>query len=250
MPPHSEDHRAYYDDQQQTNREFWRRFGGRPEVDGKRVLDIGCGHGAMSIELAQAGAEVVGVDTDGSRIQWAERNLIENHPQLASRVTFLAQESTELPFDDRFDLAVSKDTLEHVADVDGLLGDLRNRLHHNGELWVGFSPLYFSPWGDHGRAGLRVPWAHALLPRGLVYRAAARISDHPVRDLSDLGLNGLTPAAFRISVAQAAMIVVSISYNRGDNPLLKVMSAARILPALERYMTVSVYAVLAPRPTV
>jgi hypothetical protein len=44
------------------------------------------------------------------------------------------------------------------------------------------------------------------------------------------------------------MAVRLISYNRGDEPLLKVMSMARRIPGLERYMTVSVYAVLARRP--
>ena len=245
-----QDHRAYYEGQQQSTREFWRRLGRRPEVAGKRVLDIGCGHGAMSIDLAQQGAEVVGVDPDTTLIEWAKHNLSENHPQLASRVTFLAHESTALRSDDRFDLAVTKDTFEHVADVDVLLVDLRGRLHRDGELWAGFSPLYFSPWGDHGRTGLRVPWAHALLPRGLVYRAARRVSGRSVNDLTDIGLNGLTPAAFRHSVAQAEMTVLSISYNRGDNKLLRVMSRARSIPGLERYMTVSVYAVLAALPTV
>jgi SAM-dependent methyltransferase len=239
-----------YDASRESTREFWHRFGRRPDVAGKRVLDIGCGHGAMSIDLAQQGAEVVGVDTDASRIEWAQRNLIACHPTLVDYVTFLAQDSTQLPSDERFDLAVSKDTFEHVIDVKGLLVDIRGRLHGDGELWVGFGPLYFSPWGDHGRTGLLVPWAHAVLPRGLVYFAARRVrlTGRPVRDLGDIGLNGITPAAFRRDIARAGMAVRLISYNRGDEPLLKVMSMARRIPGLERYMTVSVYAVLARRP--
>jgi SAM-dependent methyltransferase len=106
-----------YDASRESTREFWHRFGRRPDVAGKRVLDIGCGHGAMSIDLAQQGAEVVGVDTDASRIEWAQRNLIACHPTLVDYVTFLAQDSTQLPSDERFDLAVSKDTFEHVIDV-------------------------------------------------------------------------------------------------------------------------------------
>jgi SAM-dependent methyltransferase len=246
--PHSDGHRAYFAEQQQSTREFWDRFGRRPVVAGKRVLDVGCGHGAMSIDLAQQGGVVVGVDTDAARIEWATRNLAENHPELMDRVTFLAQEAAQLPTSDRFDFVVSKDTFEHVADIGGLLVDLRARLHQDGELWAGFSPLYFSPWGDHGRTGLRIPWAHAVLP--LVYLAAQRRRPNRRRAdaLTDIGLNGLTPDAFRRSAEQAGMTVASIAYNRGKKPLLRVMSQARRIPGLERYMTVSIYAVLTPHP--
>jgi glycosyltransferase involved in cell wall biosynthesis/SAM-dependent methyltransferase len=240
--PIDEDHEAYYQDQLRSTAEFWRRFGQTLDVRGRRILDIGCGHGAMSIDLAKRGAEVVSVDPNEERIEWARRNLAENHPGLD--VTFLPVESTELPSTERFDIVVSKDTFEHVADLRGLLGDLRSRLRPGGAIWVGFSPLYYSPWGDHRRAGLRLPWAHAILPRWAVHRAARRKTGRPVSDLADIGLNGLTPAGFRRLVSASGLSIESIEYNRGDKPLLRAMSKARQLPILERYMTVSIYAVL------
>lgn len=33
-------------------------------VQGKRVLDVGCGDGVLSVRLAQAAADVTGLDTD------------------------------------------------------------------------------------------------------------------------------------------------------------------------------------------
>ena len=43
------------------------------DVQGKRLLELGCGTGAVSIALAQQGAVVIGVDTDPERrveISW------------------------------------------------------------------------------------------------------------------------------------------------------------------------------------
>ena len=240
--PINEDHAAYYHDQLDSTAEFWRRFGRTVEVRGRRVLDVGCGHGALSIDLAKRGAEVVGVDTNPERIRWAGRNAAENHPDLT--VTFLSIESTQLPTTERFDLVVSKDTFEHVEDLETVLVDLHARLLPGGRIWAGFSPLYYSPWGDHRRTGLHLPWAHAVLPKRVVHRAASRKTGRPISDLSDVGLNGLTPAEFRRLVAACGLSIESIEYNRGDKALLRAMNRARRLPLLERYVTVSIYAVL------
>lgn len=224
--------------------EFWSRFARRPEVRDRDVLDIGCGHGVMSIELAQQGARVLGIDLDERRVAWARENAASNHPELAGRLRFEHCDSMSLPRTQEFDLMISKDTIEHVLDVGGMLADLRDRLAAGGEIWVGFAPLYYSPFGDHGRTELRVPWAHAVLPQSLVCKLSSRIKGKPIASLGDLELNGITPAQFRDAVKTAGLRFDSIAYNRGDKPLLKAMSALRRVSALERFMTVSIYATL------
>jgi SAM-dependent methyltransferase len=208
------------------------------------VLDIGCGHGAMSIELAKEGATVVGVDIDGERTDWALRNVARNYPGLASRVHFETCDPISLPPSMRFDIAVCKDTMEHIEDVPATLNNLRGRLEPDGRLWAGFSPLYYSPFGDHGRTGLRLPWAHAVLPQAVVCRLASHIKGFPIRHIDDIELNGLTAAQFESHVLAAGMYLHSIGYNRGTKPLLHLMNRMRLIPGLERYMTVSIYAVL------
>jgi SAM-dependent methyltransferase len=246
MPTDSE-HADYFADQERSTREFWNRFGQRPRVRNRSILDIGCGHGAMSVGLAKEGAKVLGVDIDGERIDWARRNVARRHPDLVDHLRFETLDSTSLSSSRRFDIAVCKDTMEHIEDVPATLRDLRTRLEPGGQFWVGFSPLYYSPFGDHGRTGLRVPWAHAALPQDVVCRLASRIKGFPIRHLGDIELNGLTAGQFESYVLSSDMYFHSIAYNCGDRPLLRVMDWARRVPGLERYMTVSIYAVLVPR---
>jgi SAM-dependent methyltransferase len=236
--------RQYFDEQQESNAEYWRRFGGSPDWTGKRVLDVGCGHGAMSVEIAQAGARVIGVDLDEGRIDFANRNLQQRFPHLLDRLTFRAVDATSLAAEQPFDVIVSKDTFEHVTDVAALLKGLGQLLAPDGRLYAGFSPLYGSPFGDHGRTGLKVPWAHALLPKRAVYAAAARHNGHPVNSLVDIGLNGNTPEQFRTAFDNSGLRLLDIAYNRGDKRLLPILEKARQrFGRLDRFTTVSVYAV-------
>jgi SAM-dependent methyltransferase len=236
--------RQYFDEQRESNAEYWRRFGLAPDWNNKRVLDVGCGHGAMSVEIAQAGATVVGVDLDEGRIDFANRNLAQRFPHLTERLAFRAIDATSLPADQPFDIIVSKDTFEHVDDVASLLKGLGQLLGPEGRLYAGFSPLYGSPFGDHTRTGLRVPWAHALLPKRAVCASAARHNGHPVNSLVDIGLNGNTPDQFRAAFDNSGLRLLDIAYNRGDKRLLPLLEKARTrFPRLDRFTTVSIYAV-------
>ncbi|MGE3284840.1 MAG: hypothetical protein AB7J32_01910, partial [Pseudonocardia sp.] len=113
-----------------------------------------------------------------------------------------------------------------------------------GRVYAGYSPLYHSPFGDHGRTFLKIPWAHTLQPQPLVLARARRCQGESLRCLADLGLNGLTPEQFRVAFERSPLQVESIRYNRGDKPLLRVLSWARRWRLFERYATVSMYVVL------
>jgi methylase of polypeptide subunit release factors len=45
-----------------------------------RVLDVGCGVGALSLEMARAGHDVTAVDPDPSAIELAERSTHDGRP--------------------------------------------------------------------------------------------------------------------------------------------------------------------------
>ena len=244
MPETLEYQNWYFADQRASNQEYWTRFGSSPDWAGKRVLDVGCGHGAMSVEIAQAGAEVRGVDLDEERIRFAQRNVTEKYPELAERLRFDFVDAAELPTDEPFDVIVSKDTFEHVGDLPALLVALHALLKPGGVLYAGFSPLYYSPYGDHGRTGMKLPWAHAVLPERLVLKRAARHQDMTVGNLMDLGLNGNTSRDFLAAFEGSPLRVAEIAFNRGDKRLLTVLDRLRKYPRLEKFATVSIYAKL------
>ena len=214
-----------------------------PAIAGKRVLDFGCGHGALSVEMASAGADVYGIDIDTERIGFARNNLRERYMDFVDRVRFDAIEISDVLPDQSFDPAVSKSTFEHVSEIGAVASELYRLLKPGGELWAGFSPLYWSPTGDHRRTGLP-PILHAVLPRAVVLSAAGRCHGHPVRSLDDIGLNGMTPAEFRRHMSGAGFRLVSVAYNQGDKRLLRLMDRLRRIQQLERFATVSVYAIL------
>jgi SAM-dependent methyltransferase len=235
----------YFNDQMiRSLPEFWRRLGQFPDVSRQRALDFGCGHGALSVQLAQRGAVVTGVDLDDVRIQYAINRVARDYPQLADRIRFASSDIADLDEEGQYDLVITKDTLEHVADLDAVLAAIRRLLRPGGRFYVGFSPLYYSPNGAHGRTGHRLPWAHAVLPRARVLAQASCHQGAPVTSLHDIGLNGHTAREFLEAFARAGFSTTGLRFNVGSSPLLRVLTVFRKVPALERFVTVNIYGVL------
>ena len=238
---------AYFDEQRSDScPEWWLRMDIDMPVDGLRVLDLGCGHGALSVHIAELGAaQVVGVDLDEERIEFAEENLERDFPQFRECIQFRCQDVADLDLDDHFDLIVTKDSFEHIEDLPGLVDDLHRMLKPGGILAAGFSPLFYSPFGDHARFELKVPWLHAILPDSLlVWWLNYRTSKNAANSM-DLGLNRLTPRQFRdIFGDHAKWSQLGLQYNRGGRFLMPLFSFLRRIPLLERFFTVSIYAVV------
>lgn len=86
---------------------------------GERVLDVGTGKGELAHDLVlRAGAEVVGVDNDPHHLAFARSRFSHE------RLRFLEGTApADLP-DERFDVVVLSNVLEHVEDRVGLLQGL------------------------------------------------------------------------------------------------------------------------------
>lgn len=59
----------------------------RPQV-GERVLDLGCGDGALTVNLLQSGADIVGVDSAPDFVRAAKELGIDAHLQSGESLTF------------------------------------------------------------------------------------------------------------------------------------------------------------------
>lgn len=110
--------------------EHWHRYAwARGLVAGKDVLDCACGEGYGSRLLADRARSVVGVDVDPEAVAHARKRYA------ADKLEFVEADALDLPFDDdRFDVVVSFETLEHLADHDELLAGFRRVLKPGGVL--------------------------------------------------------------------------------------------------------------------
>ena len=94
-----------------------------------RVLEVGCGAGYGSAQLAERAAEYVGLDVDAATVAAATRD------HASERCRFERYDGVRLPFEAaRFDAAVSFQVVEHVADDVAFLAELARVLSDAGVL--------------------------------------------------------------------------------------------------------------------
>lgn len=84
------------------------------ELKNKSVVDVGCGGGILSEGLAQAGAEVTGIDLNNDLIDIAKLHLYESKLNINYSCTRI--ESFSLENQQMFDVIVCMELLEHVED--------------------------------------------------------------------------------------------------------------------------------------
>ena len=106
------------------------------DLRGARVLDAGCGTGAMAVELARRGAEVVAVDISPALVEIAQKRMPTDLP---GRITWVAGDMLDQT-EGRFDHALAMDSMIYysAADIAGLLGKAAERI--NGKFVFTIAP--------------------------------------------------------------------------------------------------------------
>lgn len=83
-------------------------------LEGKRVLDVGCGVGRWSSRLVQAGAHVIGFDLVQEMVKTARNRAVT---QGFDNIDFIVASAHMLPFvSQSFDAALSVTVLQHIID--------------------------------------------------------------------------------------------------------------------------------------
>jgi len=99
------------------------------DVDGRRILDAGCGSGPLSAELRTEGAIMTGFDGSPRMLALARQRLGPDVP------LYVADLAEPLPFaDEAFDDVVASLVLHYLEDWAGPLGELRRVLKPGGRL--------------------------------------------------------------------------------------------------------------------
>jgi predicted nicotinamide N-methyase len=90
--------------------------GALPSVEGRRVVELGCGLGLPSLVAAARGARVTAIDWAAEAVELLQRNAARNGLELVAEVRDWRQ-----PWPERFDLALAADVLYEQRNVEPLL---------------------------------------------------------------------------------------------------------------------------------
>lgn len=159
---------------------YWATFDGRREdlslygealkdpewFRGANILDVGCGVGRKSYELAKAGAtQVVGVDTSKRNITVAKKM-----PQSNKHLEFRNVSASELTneFPSHFDYIISFTVFEHANDVQKLLNELFVLQKPGGKNIIVYNH-YLDRYGSHLKEFIYFPWPQLIWPEQILF---------------------------------------------------------------------------------
>ena len=233
------------------------RFQGHfPIAPNLRYLDMGCGSGELTIGLAQMGLKrIVGVDFLPRFVESARANALR--AGVGSRVQFECADLRRWQPAEKFDVLLSFDAFEHIAEPAAFLRRMRDFLGPRGVAVVSFGPLFHSPFGDHMGSFFRfpLPWRGALFNEQAmlrVRRECFRPTDPGTRyaDIAG-GLNGMRFTEFLRAASASGWRFRSLAVNQFARlPVLTAIAGPLgKLPGLRDYAVHNVYAVMeAPAP--
>lgn len=100
-----------------------------------RVLDIGCGNGLLTGDIAIKAKSVIGIDMDSRNIQLAEKNKTGN-------TEYFIGDATLMDFQEKFDKIILSNVLEHINNrVEFLI-----KLHQVSDLILLRVPMINRDW--------------------------------------------------------------------------------------------------------
>ena len=235
----------YFEHGKIENKKFWKRLGSKPDFKNKKVLDFGCGHGSLTLDIAALGAQkVIGIDLEINLINFAKKNLDQNFPDLKDKVEF---ELIDLLTTDKFkdiDYIVSKDTFEHSLHLDKILEKFHQILKKDGRIFVGFGPLYNFYNGDHGRAEAILPWFHIIIPEKILINRLNKKYKKNLKKIEDLGLSKYSFKDYIRLFRDSKFEITYFKTNFSDHPISVIFNLLSKIKILEEYFTYNIYSIL------
>ncbi|GAI42403.1 unnamed protein product, partial [marine sediment metagenome] len=231
----------YFDRGKIENPRFWSRLGGEPSFEGLKVLDVGCGHGSICVDVGSKGAKkVFGIDTNERLIKFAKKNVLQNYAHLKNNLDFRCCDISDLP-EDEFDIILSKASFEHILNLDKVLHEMKKKLKTGEKMYIGFGPLYTSPYGDHGRIKAvfhwSIPWGHLIFPESYLIKKLNKHRREKITSIYDLGLNKLSLAEYKTLFCNSGLHVSYFRVNVSNNSISRLFSLIRRIPFLEEYFS-------------
>ncbi|MDY4478636.1 MAG: bifunctional 2-polyprenyl-6-hydroxyphenol methylase/3-demethylubiquinol 3-O-methyltransferase UbiG [[Pasteurella] aerogenes] len=117
-------------------------------LQGKKVLDVGCGGGILSEAMAKCGANVSGIDMSAAPLEVAKLHAQEQGLQIEYQLTTIEdflQKQTVLQAE-KFDVITCMEMLEHVPHPDSVINACKALLKPNGTLFLSTINRTFKAW--------------------------------------------------------------------------------------------------------
>lgn len=130
-------------------------------LNGKRVLDVGCGGGILSESMAARGAQVTGIDLGEKALKVAQLHQLESGANVEYRL--IAVEAMAAAQPESFDVVTCMEMLEHVPDPAAVVRACATLLKPGGKAF--FSTLNRNP-KSYLFAVLGAEYVLNLLPKG------------------------------------------------------------------------------------
>ena len=188
------------------------------KLDGRRVLDVGCGGGVLSEALAALGASVTGIDAAERALEVARLHMAESGLDIDYRHVTAESLAGDEPAS--FDVVCCLEVLEHVPDPESTVRACAELCRPGGTLL--FSTINRSPlsWAT---AIVGAEYVLGLLPRGthrydrLIRPAelasACRRSGLAVREITGMSYN---PVSRSVHIGTAPMVNYFLHATRPD----------------------------------
>jgi 2-polyprenyl-6-hydroxyphenyl methylase/3-demethylubiquinone-9 3-methyltransferase len=134
---------------------------GHAPLDGKAVLDVGCGGGILAEAMARLGARVTGIDLSDKALKVAQLHLLESG--LEVRYEPASPEDFALAHAGEFDVVTCMELLEHVPDPASTVGACARLAKPGGQVF--FSTINRNPKA-YLLAVIGAEYVLGLLPKG------------------------------------------------------------------------------------
>ncbi|QQZ30237.1 bifunctional 2-polyprenyl-6-hydroxyphenol methylase/3-demethylubiquinol 3-O-methyltransferase UbiG [Thiothrix subterranea] len=130
-------------------------------LQGKNVIDIGCGGGILAESMARRGATVTGIDMGATPLEVAELHALESQVEVTYRQISAEAIAAEAP--EQFDVVTCMEMLEHVPDPASVIAACAALVKPGGDVF--FSTLNRNPKA-FALAIIGAEYVMNMLPKG------------------------------------------------------------------------------------
>ena len=263
----TDQNRQWFHEKTANWEKFWTRLGYSevPDLDGKRILDVGSGLGGNTYSCAMAGALVTSLEPDLSSHERSRQLMQEAAPALINNITFVNQSLEDYIDSEKFDYIICDEVFEHLLNLSKAVDKMAALLTPRGRLCSGWGPLWNSPTGGHQltmslafRRGIprfttkpnsfsggriRIPYSHILFAKLARNIYASDRNFPPTNSCRELGMNGLSRSEYIDILQSSDLVTAKWQENSGLHPAYKVLRIFASIPGLREAFTSNVFAV-------